>query len=119
MGYTTCVYVARKGVCGLRCLDGRDQPHCNKHRGHTSLAWCRKDCGRATASKTGYCAFCGCFQVDEAHRMKKKQREMEAYIEDVISWDWKGYLAEQRNNKLLREQLSAPTITCSSDEQQQ
>lgn len=91
MGYTTCVYVARNGVCGLRCLDGRDQPHCKKHRGRASLKWCRKDCGRATASKTGYCSKCGCFQVDEAHRMKRQERAMEALIDEVLSWDWDSW----------------------------
>ena len=50
--------------------------------------------------------------------MKKKQRELWEYLEEILSWDWKGYLAEQRINNLTREKLCAPPIQ-SSDEQQQ
>jgi hypothetical protein len=82
--YTLCDYIARRGLCGKRCFGGR----CNIHRGRQSLTFCKQGCGRATASKTGFCP-CTSKQADHGHRLKKKRDQMDAYIDEILSWNWK------------------------------
>ena len=84
--YTTCDYVKRAGVCGKRCFGGR----CNIHRKRVAQTLCLKQCGRGTRSRTGYCKHCGWAQNDHGHRMKKKERAMDALIDELLSWDWEG-----------------------------
>ncbi len=57
--YTVCEYVGRNGYCGKRCFGGR----CNIHRKRETLALCLEECGRGTASITGYCNQCGYKQM--------------------------------------------------------
>ena len=57
-------------------------------------------CGRGTASITGYChKNCTFKQVHTANKMKQerdyvdalnrqKRDEMDAYIDEILSWDW-------------------------------
>jgi hypothetical protein len=85
--YTQCEYISRNGVCGRRCYGGR----CFSHRTRKSHTWCLKDCGRATQSRTGYCSHCGWSQNDHGHKLKRQEREMEAYVDEVLSWDWDQY----------------------------
>ena len=89
-----CEYYGRNGMnCGKPSYNGT----CKIHRNRTSLKPCIL-CGRGTASKTGYCT-CSYKQVSLAQKMKRhadiaeaSRVEMEAYIENLLSWDWQGYL---------------------------
>ena len=88
----SCPYIGRKGRCGRPCF--RDT--CSIHVGKKSLTLCRS-CGVAgTSTPHGYCATVktGClWKAQHASRVLKKENDLwEAYIEDIISWDWQGYL---------------------------
>jgi ribosomal protein L37E len=61
---------------------------CFAHRTRKSHTWCLKECGRATQSRTGYCSHCGWAQNDHGHKMKRQEREMDALIDVILSWDW-------------------------------
>ena len=82
--YTSCDYISRTGVCGRRCYGGR----CFAHRTRKSHTWCLKDCGRATQSLTGYCAHCGWTQNDAGQKLRRLKREMDGYIDELLSLDW-------------------------------
>ena len=82
--YTVCEYIGRKGYCGKRCFGGR----CNIHRKRETLALCLEDCGRGTASITGYCHQCGYKQMTVWKQMKKDSFAMGGIIDEWLSWDW-------------------------------
>ena len=82
--YTVCEYIGRKGYCGKRCFGGR----CNIHRKRETLALCLEECGRGTASITGYCNQCGYKQMTVWKQMKNDSARLESYIDEVLSWDW-------------------------------
>ena len=85
--YTTCEYIGRNGHCGKRCFGGR----CNIHRKKETLALCLEGCGRGTASKTGYCARCGYKQMTVWRELKNESLAMDAYIDEILSWDWTAH----------------------------
>jgi hypothetical protein len=82
--YTVCEYVGRKGYCGKRCFGGR----CNIHRKRETLALCLEECGRGTASVTGYCHQCGYKQMTVWKQMKNDNLAMNAIIDEWMSLDW-------------------------------
>ena len=87
--YTICEYVKRAGPCGKRCYGGL----CKLHRNRVPQTSCLKGCGRGTRSQTGFCCHCGWAQNDACHRLKKQRDEMEAYLDEILSWDWPAWLA--------------------------
>ena len=103
--YAVCEYVGRKGYCGKRCFGGR----CNTHRKRETLALCLEDCGRGTASVTGYCHQCGYKQMTELKRRKRVAHRLEAYIEEVLSWPW-NWTAPQ----CPTEPATLPTAECAA-----
>ena len=82
--YTVCEYVGRKGYCGKRCFGGR----CNIHRKRETLALCLEECGRGTASVTGYCHQCGYKQMTVWKQMNNDNLAMNAIIDEWMSLDW-------------------------------
>jgi hypothetical protein len=82
--YTVCEYVGRKGYCGKRCFGGR----CNIHRKRETLALCLEECGRGTASVTGYCHQCGYKQMTVWRQRKNDNLAMNAIIDEWLSLDW-------------------------------
>ena len=82
--YTVCEYVGRKGYCGKRCFGGR----CNIHRKRETLALCLEECGRGTASVTGYCHQCGYKQMTVWKQMKNDNLAMNRIIDEWMSLDW-------------------------------
>ena len=115
--YTTCEYIGRNGYCGKRCFGGR----CNIHRKKETLALCLEGCGRGTASKTGYCARCGYKQMTVWRRMKneslamdaqaqRERNEIDAAIDEILSWDWPP-LSQPTTNNLSLPEVCAPTIS--------
>ncbi len=82
--HTICAYVGREGCCERNCYGGR----CFQHRAKAGLTPCVQ-CGRGTGSVTGYCRkFCGNKQVYNSNKLLRLRNEMEAYIEELLSWDW-------------------------------
>ena len=84
--YTVCEYIGRKGYCGKRCFGGR----CNIHRKRETLVLCLEECGRGTASVTGYCHQCGngYKQMTVWRQRKVEAQRLDAFIDVVLSWDW-------------------------------
>jgi hypothetical protein len=78
--YTLCLYIGRKGSCGKRCFGGR----CNVHRKRETLTLCVENCGRGTASLTGYCSQCGYKQIYYGQKMKRARVEMDEFIDEVF-----------------------------------
>ena len=82
MAFTTCDFIARKGLCAHRCLDGRDQKRCSLHRNRKSLVMC-KHCGlKGTTTEHGYCSgieygcrYKGQYVTVVALRLRKAQEE--------------------------------------------
>ena len=118
--YTTCEYIGRNGHCGKRCFGGR----CNIHRKKETLALCLEGCGRGTASKTGYCARCGYKQMTVWRKMKneslamdaqaqRERNEIDAAIDEILSWDWHA-LSQPTTNNLSLPEVCAPTISANA-----
>ena len=82
--YTVCEYIGRLGYCGKRCFGGR----CNIHRKRETLVLCLEECGRGTASVTGYCHQCGYKQMTVWRQRKVEAQRLDAFIDVVLSWDW-------------------------------
>ena len=82
--YTVCEYIGRKGYCGKRCFGGR----CNIHRKRETLVLCLEECGRGTASVTGYCHQCGYKQMTVWRQRKVEAQRLDAFIDVILSWDW-------------------------------
>jgi hypothetical protein len=80
-----CDYLRANGtVCGSGCYGGR----CGRHKKMIQQRLCIKECGRATRSRTGYCRKCGSAQVDANHRLKRHERAMDEFIDEILSWEW-------------------------------
>ena len=81
---TQCDYFGRNGPCGRTCYAGR----CFKHRGKKTLAPCLV-CGVGTGSVSGYChTNCINKQIYYGSKVKRERDEMDAYIDEILSWDW-------------------------------
>ena len=94
MPYATCQYVARSGLCGKSCWAGhKDGDRCGVHRNRESLAWCKKGCGRATRSPTGFCNKCGTSQNDGCKKLRLEAKRMDAFIDEILEWgDWETFV---------------------------
>ena len=101
--YTLCLYIGRKGLCSKRCFGGR----CNTHRKRESLKLCIENCGRGTASATGYCAQCGYKQIYYGQKLKRKRDEMDTYINEFLSGI---YIEMDKANYLISQGVYPPTI---------
>ena len=77
--YTVCVYIGRKGYCGKRCFGGR----CNIHRKRETLVLCLEECGRGTASVTGYCHQCGYKQMTVWRQRKVEAQRLDTFIDEA------------------------------------
>ena len=81
---TQCDYFGRNGPCGRTCYAGR----CFKHRGKKNLVPCLV-CGVGTGSASGYChTNCTNKQIYYGSKVKRERDEMDAYIDEILSWDW-------------------------------
>ena len=89
MVYAQCQYIGRAGLCGKACWAGhKDGDYCGVHRRRESLTWCLKGCGRGTKSRTGFCNKCGWAQNDACKQLRVEKARLEAYLEEVLSWNW-------------------------------
>ena len=96
MPYATCQYVARSGLCGKSCWAGhKDGDRCGVHRNRESLAWCKKGCGRATRSPTGFCNKCETSQNDGCKKLRLEVKRMDEFIDEILNWgDWETFVYE-------------------------
>ena len=87
-----CSYVGLNGVCGKSCFRGV----CTRHRDRKPLQLCLR-CGvRGTTAPHGYCSNreSGCqWRAQYRSKLAKGERdEMEAYLDEILSWDWPAWL---------------------------
>ena len=111
MPYASCQYVGRAGLCGKACWAGhKDGDRCGVHRARQSLTWCGKGCGRATKSVTGFCNKCGWAQNDGCKKLRLQAKEMDDFIDEILSWGWPSLAQPQEGNNLSLPEVCAPTI---------
>jgi hypothetical protein len=104
--YTLCLYIGRKGLCNKRCFGGR----CNIHRKRETLTLCVEDCGRGTASQTGYCAQCGYKQIYYGNKLKRERDQRNAFLNELLGEIY-AEMDEAQANNLLCVKVSAVTIS--------
>ena len=112
MPYASCQYVGRAGLCGKACWAGhKDGDRCGVHRSRQSLTWCGKGCGRATKSVTGFCNKCGWAQNDGCKKLRLQAKEMDDFIDEILSWDWPALAQRQEDNWTSSGKLCTQTIS--------
>ena len=88
-----CAYIGVHGLCGRKCF----REVCGYHRGKKPLSICRKCGERGTSTPHGYCTSvasgCRWKSQYESRLLKDDRKEMEDYIERLLSYDWSAYSA--------------------------
>ena len=88
-----CAYIGVHGLCGRKCF----REVCGYHRGKKPLSICRKCGERGTSTTHGYCTSvasgCRWKSQYESRLLKDDRKEMEDYIERLLSYDWSAYSA--------------------------
>ena len=86
-----CAYIGVHGLCGRKCF----REVCGYHRGKKPLSICRKCGERGTSTPHGYCTSvasgCRWKSQYESRLLKDDRKEMEDYIERLLSYDWSAY----------------------------